>query len=244
MVLLGVATVVRSRALQRGYWLEPRYNGRPISAWFPHWWIVGSPPPTVNGFNGPKNVGPEAVPFLIHELSLNSLKLHEAYARFSNHLPRRWLSKLPQPYPPSFHKTSIMYWLGWIATTPGGPETIAKLAENQPVAIRRRLYAILIDARCTQPIVLSSLKRTVLNHSDDAVRRVATKAWLHLKPDLTDTLVLEEIVRLMASDPSVEGIEWSNAIRSHLVGLTNGLRSPSASRSTSRGFVPATPHSP
>ncbi len=243
-MLLSAATGVRSQARRRGYWLEPRYDGRPISAWFPHWWIAGSPPPAVNAFNGPKNVGPEAVPFLIHELSLNSLKRHEAYARFSNHLPQRWLFKLPQPYSPAFHKPSIMFWLGWIATTSGGPETIAKLAETQPVAIRRRLYAVLVDARCTQPIVLSSLKRTLLNHSDAPVRRAAVKAWLQLSSDLTDTIVLEEIVRLRASDPSREGIEWSAAIQSQLVRFTNRLRSPPASPSVPHGLAPATPPSP
>lgn len=184
----------------------PRYSGKSIASWFPHWYLPGKAPNASPNYSGPDNVGPEAVPFLVRELSLEEVPEHRWVDSLARKLPSSWANHLPRPYPPILHRQNLMLWLGHILRRPGGPSALAEASKTALPVPRRRLLHLLGGARSEYPAVLDALRLGIAD-PDPQIHRIAGRALLQLDPAAGAELIPALLIRV-GNDTAPDGIEF------------------------------------
>lgn len=206
LVAAAVAFPVLALRNSKHRFFAPRYDGKSIATWFPHWYWPGKAPSSSPAYAGPESLGPEAVPFLVRELSLEEAPEQRMVESLSKRLPASWANRMPRPYPPILHRQNIMLWLDRIVRRPGGPAAIAESSKSASPVPRRRLLHLLSSARSEYPAVLDALRLAIAD-TDPQIYRIGGRSVLLIDPAVGSALI-PPLLHRIGNDLAPDGIEF------------------------------------
>lgn len=177
---------------------EPRYEGRPVSYYFPAWKSRAASDEFITArFKGEGD--PEAIPFLVEALRWLDARPPDLIAAYWDRVPRQVRSLFPEPIEQE-DRCSLAFWrLAELSANPEGIKRLQSAFQDLPPSSAANLLHTLRDrpdlAEDMRPLLHHAFRQA---HPD--VRRAA--AWVTLKLGAVLPEEVELALRFLESAPS------------------------------------------